>query len=62
MIFENNNRIVFSGDSITDMGSTNPVGEGMGDSPGQSTPNKIGVTLMARAFLENADLIISISK
>lgn len=28
MIFENNDRIVFAGDSVTDMGSVNPVGEG----------------------------------
>ena len=28
MIFENNDRIVFAGDSVTDMGSLNPVGEG----------------------------------
>lgn len=29
-------RIVFAGDSVTDMGSTNPVGEGLGDSLGRS--------------------------
>ena len=28
MIFENYDRIVFAGDSVTDMGSMNPVGEG----------------------------------
>lgn len=28
MIFENGDRIVFAGDSVTDMGSMNPVGEG----------------------------------
>lgn len=28
MIFENKDRIVFAGDSVTDMGSVNPVGEG----------------------------------
>lgn len=28
MIFENMDRIVFAGDSVTDMGSTTPVGEG----------------------------------
>lgn len=27
MIFENMDRIVFAGDSVTDMGSENPVGE-----------------------------------
>ena len=35
MIFENMDRIVFAGDSVTDMGSTNPVGEGLFDSLGQ---------------------------
>lgn len=29
MVFENNDRIVFAGDSITDAGSVNPVGEGL---------------------------------
>ncbi len=33
MIFENGDRIVFSGDSVTDMGSTNPVGEGHREDP-----------------------------
>lgn len=28
MIFENMDRIVFAGDSVTDMGSVQPVGEG----------------------------------
>lgn len=35
MIFQNMDRIVFAGDSVTDMGSTNPVGEGLFDSLGQ---------------------------
>lgn len=35
MIFENNDRIVFAGDSVTDMDSTNPVGEGLFDSLGK---------------------------
>lgn len=35
MIFENMDRIVFAGDSVTDMGSTQPVGEGLGESVGQ---------------------------
>ena len=34
MIFENMDRIVFAGDSVTDMGSINPVGEGNPDSLG----------------------------
>lgn len=35
MIFENNDRIVFAGDSVTDMESTNPVGEGLFESLGR---------------------------
>lgn len=35
MIFQNMDRIVFAGDSVTDMGSTNPVGEGLFDNLGQ---------------------------
>jgi lysophospholipase L1-like esterase len=34
MIFEKLDRIVFTGDSVTDMGSVNPVGEGLRDSLG----------------------------
>lgn len=34
MIFSNMDRIVFAGDSVTDMGSTNPVGEGLHDALG----------------------------
>ncbi len=34
MIFENMDRIVFAGDSVTDMGSANPVGEGLFDNVG----------------------------
>ena len=36
MIFENYDRVVFAGDSITDMGSVNPVGEGLFDHLGRS--------------------------
>ena len=36
MIFENGDRIVFAGDSVTDMGSTNPIGEGLFESVGRS--------------------------
>lgn len=36
MIFQNYDRIVFAGDSVTDMGSAQPVGEGLGDSLGRS--------------------------
>ena len=35
MIFENGDRIVFAGDSVTDMGSINPVGEGLFENVGQ---------------------------
>lgn len=35
MIFENMDRIVFAGDSITDMGSDTPVGEGLFESLGR---------------------------
>ncbi|MDD6483264.1 MAG: SGNH/GDSL hydrolase family protein [Clostridiales bacterium] len=35
MIFENGDRIVFAGDSVTDMGSAQPVGEGLFDNLGQ---------------------------
>ncbi len=36
MIFEHLDRIVFAGDSVTDMGSAHPVGEGLGDNLGKS--------------------------
>ena len=36
MIFENLDRIVFAGDSATDMGSAQPVGEGLFDNVGRS--------------------------
>ena len=35
MIFENYDRIVFAGDSVTDMGSMQPVGEGLFENVGQ---------------------------
>lgn len=35
MIFENYDRIVFAGDSVTDMGSLQPVGEGLFENVGQ---------------------------
>lgn len=35
MIFNHMDRIVFAGDSVTDMGSTNPVGEGLFDNVGK---------------------------
>ena len=36
MIFNHLDRIVFAGDSVTDMGSDKPVGEGIGESVGRS--------------------------
>lgn len=36
MIFQDMDRIVFVGDSVTDMGSVCPVGEGLGDNLGHS--------------------------
>lgn len=36
MLFENNDRIVFAGDSVTDMQSAQPVGEGLFDNLGRS--------------------------
>ena len=35
MIFEHLDRIVFAGDSVTDMDSVNPVGEGLFESVGR---------------------------
>lgn len=36
MKFKNYDRVVFAGDSVTDMGSANPVGEGLFDNLGKS--------------------------
>ena len=36
MIFQDRDRIVFAGDSVTDMGSAQPVGEGLFDNVGRS--------------------------
>lgn len=41
MIFESFDRIVFAGDSVTDMGSQNPVGEGLFDNVGRSYVREI---------------------
>ena len=35
MIFQNNDRIVFAGDSVTEMGRTNPIGEGLSENVGR---------------------------
>jgi len=47
MIFENNDCIVFAGDSVTDMGSAQPVGEGLFDSVGQGYVRRIENLLSA---------------
>lgn len=41
MIFENYDRVVFAGDSVTDMGSVQPVGEGLFDNMGHGFPRVI---------------------
>jgi lysophospholipase L1-like esterase len=47
MIFENMDRIVFAGDSVTDMKSNNPVGEGLFDNVGFGYPRIIENLLAA---------------
>ncbi len=41
MIFQDLDRIIFAGDSVTDMGSQQPVGEGLGDNLGQGYPRMV---------------------
>lgn len=41
MIFENFDRVIFAGDSVTDMGSMQPVGEGLFDNMGRGFPRII---------------------
>lgn len=41
MIFENFDRVIFAGDSVTDMGSVQPVGEGLFDNMGRGFPRVI---------------------
>ena len=41
MIFENFDRIVLAGDSVTDMGSVQPVGEGLFENMGRGFPRII---------------------
>ncbi len=41
MIFEDFDRIIFAGDSVTDMGSEQPVGEGLFDKMGHGYPRVI---------------------
>ena len=47
MIFENGDRLVFAGDSVTDMGSAQPVGEGLFDNVGRSYVREIENLLSA---------------
>lgn len=47
MLFENYDRIVFAGDSVTDMGSQQPVGEGLFDNTGRSYVREIENLLSA---------------
>lgn len=49
MIFENYDRIIFAGDSVTDMGSTNPVGEGLFDGLGKGYVRMVE-SLLAAAY------------
>ena len=47
MLFENGDRIVFAGDSVTDMGSANPVGEGLFDNLGNGYVREVENLLTA---------------
>ena len=47
MLFENGDRIVFAGDSVTDMGSVNPVGEGLSDNLGNGYVREVENLLTA---------------
>ena len=47
MIFESGDRLVFAGDSVTDMGSAQPVGEGLFDNVGRSYVREIENLLSA---------------
>ena len=50
MIFENMDRIIFAGDSVTDMGSAQPVGEGLFDNMGHGYPRVIESLMSATCF------------
>lgn len=47
MIFQKFDRIVFAGDSVTDMGSVNPVGEGLRDNLGHGYVRMVENLLMS---------------
>ena len=55
MKFENNDKIVFAGDSVTDMESAHPVGEGLGNALGFGYVRSLivcfSVLLSALAFI-----------
>jgi len=51
MIFEKNDKIVFAGDSVTDMGSVCPCGERLGKGLGEGYPNIID-SLLASCYPE----------
>lgn len=51
MIFENYDRIVFAGDSVTDMSSAQPVGEGLFDNVGRGYV-RVVENLLATAYPE----------
>lgn len=51
MIFENGDRIVFAGDSVTDMGSEQPVGQGLFDNLGHGYVRSID-SLLASVYPE----------
>ena len=57
MIFENKDRIVFAGDSVTDMGSEQPIGEGLFDSLGTGYVRVVESLLTA--FYPELDLRIT---
>lgn len=47
LLLENGDRIVFAGDSVTDMGRARPIGEGLGDSLGHGYPRMVENLLVA---------------
>ena len=51
MIFEHLDRIVFTGDSVTDMGSVKPIGEGLFDNAGHGYVRMVD-NLLASAYPE----------
>ena len=53
MIFSHMDRIVFAGDSVTDMGSANPVGEGLFDNVGRGYV-RVVESLLAAVYPERS--------